>query len=259
VSFAPAASFAPATATTNAGGEASTTWTLVEGSNTGTASAPGDLSFATPVSFSVTAVQLTPVAITTASPLPGATMGSAYSQTLQASGGDGTYAWSVVGGALPAGLSLSAAGVLSGTPTAIETASFTVQATSAGGTLTATKVFSLSVGYPGAFGSIAFEPAPSNSQCYALNAVMVPHIGVKVTSTTGAPLAGVQVNIVAVTNNGSKVVVSQPSAVTGANGVAVFNTLSINKTGAYRLIAGTVAPWPVTTMQSGKFNISPSC
>jgi hypothetical protein len=67
------------------------------------------------------------------------------------------------------------------------------------------------------------------------------------------------VDIVAVTNNGSKVEVSQPFAITGADGRAVFNTLSINKTGAYRLIAGTSAPWPVTTIQSGKFNISPSC
>jgi hypothetical protein len=67
------------------------------------------------------------------------------------------------------------------------------------------------------------------------------------------------VDLVAETNNGSKVVVSQPSAITGADGRAVFTTLSINKTGGYRLIASTKAPWPVATVQSGKFNISPSC
>ncbi len=39
-----------------------------------------------------------------------------YSQALEASGGLGTYLWSLAGGSLPAGLALSADGVLSGTP-----------------------------------------------------------------------------------------------------------------------------------------------
>ena len=51
------------------------------------------------------------VAITTTS-LPGGTVGSAYSQTLTATGGTGTYAWSLVGGNVPAGLTLGSAGVL---------------------------------------------------------------------------------------------------------------------------------------------------
>lgn len=54
--------------------------------------------------------------------LPDGTFGSAYSQTLIASGGDGTYDFSVGGGALPLGLTLSPAGELSGTPQ--ETGSF---------------------------------------------------------------------------------------------------------------------------------------
>jgi len=47
------------------------------------------------------------------------TVGSAYSQTLTASGGVGPYAaWTVIAGALPAGLTLNASsGVISGTPT----------------------------------------------------------------------------------------------------------------------------------------------
>ena len=61
--------------------------------------------------------------------LPGGVVGSAYSQNLTASGGLGTYSYSVTGGTLPAGLSLSSAGVLSGTPSAIGTNSFTATAT----------------------------------------------------------------------------------------------------------------------------------
>ena len=55
------------------------------------------------------------VQITTAGQLPNATQGVAYNQTIAASGGSGGYTFSDLGG-LPAGLSLSTAGVLSGTP-----------------------------------------------------------------------------------------------------------------------------------------------
>ena len=44
------------------------------------------------------------------------------------SGGYGVITWSVASGNLPPGLSLSAAGVLSGTPTTVGTSSFTVSA-----------------------------------------------------------------------------------------------------------------------------------
>ena len=67
------------------------------------------------------------LAIATTS-LPAGTVGTAYDQTLAASGGLAPYTWSVASGNLPAGLSLaSSTGVISGTPTAAETANFTVQ------------------------------------------------------------------------------------------------------------------------------------
>jgi hypothetical protein len=72
-----------------------------------------------------------PPAITTAS-LPGGTVGTAYSQTLAATG-DPTIAWTVDSGALPGGLTLSSAGVISGTPTAASTFNFTVKATNGAG------------------------------------------------------------------------------------------------------------------------------
>jgi uncharacterized protein YhjY with autotransporter beta-barrel domain len=68
--------------------------------------------------------------------LPDATFDVAYSQTLTASsanGGVAPYGFSVSAGALPAGLSLNAAGALSGTPSAAGSFNFTVQATSANG------------------------------------------------------------------------------------------------------------------------------
>jgi hypothetical protein len=82
------------------------------------------------------------ISITT-SALPGATLGVPYSQTLQSTGGSGTVVWSVLAGALPAGLSLSTAGVVSGTPTLAGTSAITVLVTS--GVATATQNLSLVV------------------------------------------------------------------------------------------------------------------
>jgi hypothetical protein len=51
--------------------------------------------------------------------LPNATLKTAYTPfQLTATGGNGSYTWLLQQGSLPAGMSLSKAGVLSGTPTA---------------------------------------------------------------------------------------------------------------------------------------------
>ena len=82
------------------------------------------------------------LSITTSS-LPMATVGATYSTTLSASGGSGTKTWTVAAGSLPAGLLLSSNGVVSGTPTAPGTASFTANV-SAGGA-SSQRQFSLGV------------------------------------------------------------------------------------------------------------------
>jgi Putative Ig domain/Beta-propeller repeat len=49
-----------------------------------------------------------------------------YSHTLESSGGLAPFTWAIVSGSLPAGLTLSSEGAMSGTPTADGTASFTI-------------------------------------------------------------------------------------------------------------------------------------
>jgi hypothetical protein len=70
----------------------------------------------------------TGLAVTTTALAPGL-VGSAYSATLNASGGKGTYTWTRTTGSLPGGLKLSARGVISGIPNTGGTSSFTVNVT----------------------------------------------------------------------------------------------------------------------------------
>jgi Putative Ig domain len=72
-----------------------------------------------------------PLSLTTTT-LPAVTEGSAYSQQLTATGGVTPYTW-VTGGPLPPGVTLSSAGLLSGTPTASGTYTFTAEVTDAEG------------------------------------------------------------------------------------------------------------------------------
>jgi hypothetical protein len=82
--------------------------------------------------------------ISTVSPLPSAESSVPYSTTLAATGGTPPYTWSVVGGPLPGGLTLSAGGVISGTPNAAGSFSVTVQVKDAGSAVV-TKGFPLTV------------------------------------------------------------------------------------------------------------------
>lgn len=59
--------------------------------------------------------------------------GTAYSETITAQGGTSPYSYAVTSGSLPTGLSLSSAGVISGTPSGTGTSTFTITVTDANG------------------------------------------------------------------------------------------------------------------------------
>ncbi|MBS0631129.1 MAG: putative Ig domain-containing protein [Verrucomicrobia bacterium] len=134
------------------------------GSLTGTATAAGTFNFTVTATDSSTgtgapftgsrAYSLTVSAPTiTLSPttLTAATVASGTSQTLTASGGTAGYTYAVTAGALPAGVTLSTGGALSGTPTAGGTFNFTVTATDSStgsGPFTGSRAYSLTVSAP---------------------------------------------------------------------------------------------------------------
>ena len=134
------------------GGTGVLTWSIVAGTLpqnlilnsttgliSGTPNAPGTSSFTVRVAdttgqvdtqaLSILINPATPPFITTTTPLPGGTVGLAYSQSLQATGGIGTLAWSLSVGSLPANLTLSPGGTISGTPTNTGASNFTVKVT----------------------------------------------------------------------------------------------------------------------------------
>ena len=95
----------------------------------------------------VAALQTNPWQIYSDANLPGGTVGQVYSgHTLTVSGGTAPYAWSLAGGSLPPGMTLSTTGVISGTPTSSVGSpfSFTVQVTDNDGTV-ATHPYSIEI------------------------------------------------------------------------------------------------------------------
>jgi predicted hotdog family 3-hydroxylacyl-ACP dehydratase len=112
------------------------------GAITGTPTAAGAFAFsvraadASDATDSATAnynitIAASPVAITATS-LPAGRVNVAYSAAEQATGGSGSYKWSIVSGALPAGLTLSGSnGTISGTPTVSGTFTVTIAAADA--------------------------------------------------------------------------------------------------------------------------------
>ena len=77
-------------------------------------------------------VAMPPILVTTLA-LPTGTAGSAYSFQLAATGGTTPYTYGLADGTLPSGMSLSTAGLLSGTPATTGTWLFTVLVTDAHG------------------------------------------------------------------------------------------------------------------------------
>ncbi len=86
----------------------------------------------------------TPAITFTPSTVPNGAVGVPYSQTFTASGGSPPYRFGVTLGALPPGLTLTQAGVLSGTPTTPGTFRFSVRPTDANG-LDFERAFTMSI------------------------------------------------------------------------------------------------------------------
>jgi hypothetical protein len=200
-------------AVTGTGCAGSACGTLSNSTTTGvTYTAPATVTTAFTVTLTVTSVAdsavtttvtltipVNPTITTTAGSLAGGVVGTPYAVTLAGAGGISPYAWSVTQGALPVGLTLNATtGVLSGTPNAAGTASFTVTLTDSGSpALTASTAFSIAVVYPALVINTTTLPTGLVGAAYTamLSASGGSGTGYTWTVTSGTGLSAVGLNL----------------------------------------------------------------
>ena len=132
-----------------------------------------------------------PLKITTTSISP-ITLGASFSVGFGATGGTPPYTWTATG--LPAGVTISSTGTLSGTPTAVGTTSITVNVADASG-LTASETVSLTVGLPAApnltFTGLPATVNPATQSTSTVTFSVAYPVAVTVNLTlTFAPLSG---------------------------------------------------------------------
>lgn len=128
------------TSTTSAG----TYYVQVDGVGSGNVATTGYSDYASIGRYGLAvATNAAPVITTTV--LSPTVVGQAYSQILTSAGGSGAHSWSLASGSLPAGLTLSSSGTLSGTPTSTSSASFTLRVTD-GAATSSTRAFVVAAG-----------------------------------------------------------------------------------------------------------------
>ncbi len=166
--------------------------------------------------------------------LTGATVGSAYSASIAASGGSAPYAYAVTAGALPAGLALAADGTLAGTPSAGGSFAFTVTATDAtpagsGGPYTAARAYTLSVAVP----TVTLVPAslPTGQAGTAYSASITASGGTG--PYTYAVIAGALPSGMSLSSSGTL------AGTPGASGSFTFDVTATDSSGGSGPYAGT--------------------
>ncbi len=194
----------------------------------------------------VIAIKVCPVITLSPATLAASTAGTSYSQTITASGGVAAYVYTVSSGALPAGLTLSSAGALAGTPTSTATASFTITATDANG-CTGTRNYSLTPACPTIAVSPSTLPNGMVNSAYSQTVTSSGGVGTMTYSISSGSLpAGLSLNAT------SGVISGIPTSTTAAS-FTVRATDSNNCTGstAYTITLAcptiTVTPATLTT------------
>jgi hypothetical protein len=143
---------------------------LAYGTFSFTATTTDAASTATPKAFSLAV--LPPALVITTPTLSGGILADPYSQALAATGGIGSYSWSLNSGSLPSGLNLSAAGVISGTPTTAGTNNFTVEVSDGIGTV-AMQPLSIAVAASGPLDHFTWNYVPTSAHAGAPFAIRI--------------------------------------------------------------------------------------
>jgi len=125
--------------------------------------------------------------------LPGAAVNSPYTQSIQASGGTIPITFAVTSGSLPTGLTMSSAGVITGTPITSGTYQFTVTATDDNG-CTGSQPYAISVACVPLVLTPQVLPTPIKGEAYGADIIAVGHTGtVSFANTSGSLPPGLTV------------------------------------------------------------------
>ncbi|MCC6390036.1 MAG: putative Ig domain-containing protein [Bryobacterales bacterium] len=195
------------------------------------------------------------LSITTAQALPPATAGTAYAQPLATAGGLPPYTWSVIDGSLPAGVSLTSGGILSGAPAAAGNFNFTVQVAD-NNKATASASFQLAVRLP------ATPPLTITGLPETVAAALQPRISLSIGTAYPVPIAGT----LTLTFTPDAAVPTDDPAVVFTNGKRTADfTIPANSTAAqlpdgFAMQTGTVAGTLTlaVSLKAGSADITPN-
>ncbi|WP_350339209.1 Ig domain-containing protein [Geomonas sp. Red32] len=180
--------------------------------------------------FNLSLVEIRPLAtaapalaITTGA-LPGGSVGTPYSQAINAAGGKPPYSWSISAGTLPPGLAIDAgSGTVSGTPTAAGTSSFTVRVVDAS-QASATQSYSLTVA---SNSGLAVDVRVSTDTAAAGSAITSPTVTTAAANellvafvSASGPTTGTNATVTGVSNTGGALTWSRAVVTNAQRGTA---------------------------------------
>ena len=218
------------------------------GTLSGTPTAGGTFNFTVRATDAVSTVGSRPYTMTVSTPtisitpttIPVITVGVAYSQTITASGGTAPYTYAITGGSLPTGLSLTANGTLSGTPTAAGPYSFTVTATDSS---TGVGPYSGSRSYSGSVAAgatpVVSGVAPSNGP--STGGTYVTISGSNFSGATAVRFGAMSATSITVVNS-SQITAYSPAGMAGTVDVTVTTAGGISATSAADQFTYVAAP-----------------
>ncbi|MBD2704849.1 hypothetical protein IC229_29730 [Spirosoma sp. BT702] len=189
--------------------------------------------------------QATPTSISITNPaVTTATQGVAFSQSFTAIGGQSPYSFSLASGSLPASLSLSAMGILSGTPSQTGTFPISVSATDAQGCAATGTIYSLTV--INATPTISGLAATSSTVCVGSPVTVTATVG----NVTGSYVYTLTVGAISLTGTQNSPTFSQSLTAAGSGSQTI--TLIIEASGQRTSVTTslTVNPNPTPSLSA---------